>query len=140
MVGVENEDVIVRSALDGLATANGHRLALQDLQEVDGVDITASVILGNTVVHILSVGVVDDDSGCGVGRTVGDVVLPGNQICNFLSYKITLLISDNSQNKTKLTKKELQNIIRRPRENCSFSPVEKTKKISFKHHNKFEPI
>ncbi len=78
MVGVEDEDVVVGATLDGLAAADGHRLTLQDLQEVDGVDITTGVILGNTVVHIGSVGVVEDDSGSGVGRAEGNVVLPGN--------------------------------------------------------------
>ena len=66
MVGVEDEDMIVGSALDGLAAADRHRLALQDLQEVDRVDITAGVILGNAVVHIRSIRLVDDDSGGGV--------------------------------------------------------------------------
>ena len=67
MVGVEDEDVIVGSALDSLATADRHLLALQDLQEVDGVDILTGVILGNTVVHIRSVGLVNDDSRGRVG-------------------------------------------------------------------------
>ena len=78
MVGVEDEDVVVGATLDGLAAADGHWLTLQDLQEVDRVDILTGVILGNTVVHIGSVGVVEDDSGSGVGRVECNVVLPGN--------------------------------------------------------------
>ena len=51
-------------------------LTLQHLEEVDGVDIVAGVVLGHARVHIGSVGVVEDDAGGWVLTGVGNVVLP----------------------------------------------------------------
>ena len=76
VVGVEDEDVVVGAALDGLAAADAHLFTLKDLQEVDRVDVAAGVVLGNVVVDIRAVGVVDDDAGGRVPVVVGDVIFP----------------------------------------------------------------
>ena len=76
VVRVEDEDVIVGTALDGLAAAHEHFLALQDLQEVDRVDVLAGVVLGNVVVHVWAVRVVPDDAGGRVPVVAGNIILP----------------------------------------------------------------
>ncbi len=52
---------------------------MQDLEEVDRVAISASVILGHTRVHIWAINVIIDDAGSGVLRGIGNVVLPLKQ-------------------------------------------------------------
>ena len=76
VVGVEDEDVVVGAALDGLAAADAHLLALENLQKVDGVDVVAGVVLGHAVVHVRAAGVVPDDAGGRVPGVPGNIVLP----------------------------------------------------------------
>jgi len=75
----EDKDVIVRTRLEGLATADTlHVLTSKNLEESLTVDIAASVILRNTVVHIRTVRLVDDSTLLGVLSIVGDIILHHN--------------------------------------------------------------
>jgi len=75
----EDKNVIVGGGLERLAAADAsHVLTSKNLHEVLAVDKSASEILGNTVVHIRAVGLVDDLSGLGVLNVVSDIILHHN--------------------------------------------------------------
>ena len=49
--------------------------ALEHIEEVLGRDLILGIILGDTMVDIVTVGGIDDDTGCRVGGIVRDIVV-----------------------------------------------------------------
>jgi len=75
----ENENIIIRTRLKSLATANArHILTSHDLNPVVAVNIWSSIILRNSGIHIRAVGLVDDLSGLGVTRVTSNIILHHN--------------------------------------------------------------
>jgi len=75
----ENKNVVIRARLEALATADAtHILTSKDLDEVLAGNKVASVILGNTLVHIRAVGLVDDLTGLGILIVVSNIILHHN--------------------------------------------------------------
>jgi len=72
----ENENIIIRTRLEGLATADtSHVLTSKNLDEVLTVDKIASIILRNTVIHIRASGLIDDLTTLGVLSIVSNIIL-----------------------------------------------------------------